>query len=429
MAYDYLHSVRASDDIEFDCSHLPVTGMDVAVTVDNGKTLKLHAGSTASWNTYSSSNKLVSVSGPALVRVRRSSQNQLWCIADVGTLSNSNTAAAVRSSSVAWLGQSEHHRCAAESGHWGFCREREVGFLSGSTGLGLSRSVWGIDAAFGASRVLKSSPSSIADNYWWDTDTDSAGPRTTDCIAAILADIAAGQPAPSALFWLQWQADVSGADATRIALWAPDTKKVLDAVRVGIGSANLPVILALPGSDDIASEGSGVYTAMREALLGLCVDADHIYRGPDSYGLSRTRPYNDFHMDYDGQVIYAARMARHHANVVNGQSNFVGPRITACNEVSNGDGTSTYTVVIDAGSESLNRPTNPSGFAFLDAGSAVGQTPADMGVPSWSGNNVVFTGPSGKVMHYPWGCMGPEDHAGRVITSKTTEIELGSWKP
>jgi hypothetical protein len=382
------------------------------------------------WGDQTPGNYMVSVTGPAEVIIKRPTQNLLR-IKSTATITSSNTAAAARTHSIAYCGQSESHRMATEAGHVGFQLERDQGYLGAA--LGLTRSVWGIDAAYGASRVLKYV--GVDTNYWWNTDTDTAGPNCIAAVAAIQADIAAGQPAPSAIVWWLWQGDIFGADQQRITDVGTYTPKVWEYLRTQLALPNIPIIISFPGSDDLPSESPGTYTAFREMLLSkidntpVTSGGHGYYRGPDSYDLALYRPYNDFHLNYVGQVIFGARLARYEANINHAQTNYTGPLISGVVETANGDGTSTYVATISS-TEGLVRPDDPVGFAFTASGSAFGQTALVVNKPSWSGFTLTWTGvPSGSVLRYPWGEMGSDVHVGRLIRSSVSGIGLGSYKP
>ena len=276
-----------------------------------------------------------------------------------------------------------------------------------------------IDGTRGGTAICKTSVGASATNYWWDSDTDSPGPVLLNhCIAAIDAAMAAGQPAPETVLWAQGESDVPGlapGGATSEARYRSERQKVMDYIRAHLiaqGAADPQFVCIMLGSYEDTANGQG-WQAVRRSYLQQFAEVPWVHYGAEMYDMPR--PWMNLHMYATGRYTLGVRMARAYANVRAGQSNNLGPQITAAT-VQDG-------AVRLSFSAGVRIPRTPASFAI--------RSPTGTSIPvtriEASGSNVILhTGQdvTGAQVVYPADHFGDAARGDSIIYSSTLHVKM-----
>ena len=341
----------------------------------------LYAGPDKYWNNQPAANLNMNVPANSIVTITR-----VGSILFFETSANVTFFAAAqpaRDISIATIGQSLAAFFIEHAGVGGY--QAQQAKLAGasadwpSPGWDSGRSsVWPINAALGASALLEANN---PDNYWW-TTAGGPGPRATEAVAKINAAVALGQPMPALLHWVQGEADRVGlaAGTTTYLQYRNAQVALFNWLRSQLSRPNLPIVISPLGADDTNAIGKGAYIAIREAQVWVTGQLANVSLAPEKYDLPRK--YTDVHLTYKGTGMMGARLALAAGNVLNGQSNDLGPSILSF------VGGSTTHVITFSGTAQPDRPgasTNPGeppvGFQLRSPGDPV--TATYYTVPSW----------------------------------------------
>lgn len=341
----------------------------------------LYSGPDKTWNNQVAANRNMAVPANSIVTVTRVG-TVLFYETAANVLFNSGAQAA-RDLSIATIGQSLAAYFIEHAGVGGY--QAQQALLAGAAaswpanGWDSNRSsIWPINAALGSSALLEANNPS---NFWW-TTAGGPGPRATEAVTKINAAVALGQPMPALLHWVQGEADRVGlaAGTTTYLQYRNAQVALFNWLRSQLSRPSLPIVISPLGADDTNAISKGAYIAIREAQVWVTTQLANVSLAPEKYDLPRK--YTDVHLTYKGTGMMGARLALAAGNILNGQSNDLGPSILSF------VGGSTTHVITFSGTTQPDRPnasTNPGeppvGFQLRSPGDPV--TATYYTVPSW----------------------------------------------
>lgn len=386
-----------------DLRHIPQgrrEGTDIHVST--GATAKLIAGS-----------KVQTVVGPAYIRALRPTSGayvfeavQGSVTEDAGGLEN----VPARDLTLISAGQSLAAYCFQGGGLFGLQR-----VLADSSAL--YPSIWAVQGATGGSGLSADEGSS---QYWWDTVANGPGPAALTWKAA-LDSIPVAQGKPDAIYWVHGQntaywmgtGQVTPANVktwlTALFKWMRD--QIDPMVRT-------PIILSPLGAYYAATTDKKA-AAMRQVELDLIAGDPNIHLGPPYFDLPRG--YKDVHLDEGGEVLQGYRLGVVLANVLYGQANPTGPKVTRIEELQSGK-QYRLSIQLSVGGGGLVNDILPVGLTVLPAGAdPLTANPAQIEYGFWGLNGSLWTYtlvlaetvPGGRVV-WPYGVLNGIE-AGRVI--------------
>lgn len=287
----------------------------------------------------------------------------------------------------------------------------------------IHKSVRWVNGATGGSALDRRSVSAESDLYWWDNATDLPGPALTTFTAALDAAVADGAPPPAWVMWSQGEAD---AGAIQVGLFS--TNDMVTTIRAVWGHIRalypgIRFIVNPLGSHDDRTPDRGA-NAVRVAYLRAIAAENWAHQGAELYDLQRAE--GDIHYFGQSYAVAGARLARIWANITDGQSNRLGPRVTGSTVAPGGR---SVTLAVDWGSAAFTpQPSrvnadNPFGIYAI----APGADPVAAPIPLMSvqvADGVIRITSSfdltGHQIGGPWGYMA-EARRGHIIRDLETD--------
>lgn len=189
----------------------------------------------------------------------------------------------------------------------------------------LPRSVRWINGALGGTAIDRRSKPAGSTEYWWDAVAGAPGPSLNNFMTVMADAISSGSPVPSICYWTQGEADTNALQSGTLTI-AQLTESIL-SVWAWIRSTypNMRFVANMIGSHDQRLQDRGA-TAVRRAYLQAIQQASYASHGVELYDLQRAD--GDVHYFGHAYSVMGARFARHYANLLHGQSNVLGPRVT-----------------------------------------------------------------------------------------------------
>jgi hypothetical protein len=265
--------------------------------------------------------------------------------------------------------------------------------------------------AMGGSSILKAdAPATHQTYYWWDEDTNSAGPQLTAAISYIngLAT------KPNRFIWLQGEADsvVTSPDPT---LFKSGTTSVISALKTACGTTP-GVSMHVIGRRLSSSAVPGVQM-IREAQLELVAAGTYVY-GCDTFDLPLfgddpiySTDTSNSHMNTRGDALLGYRAAQRLL-----QSILSTPRMPpAISTLSRSGDDVVIPIVAGWAGGTFTHPVAPSHWAIRDATGVL--TGTDLGF-AWAGDTLTIT-PSRSLaasprLLYPYGDLNTIDRVGLI---------------
>lgn len=213
-----------------------------------------------------------------------------------------------------------------------------------------------IDGSTGSSAAVKSSDSV---NYWWDLDTDTAGPA----FSTFIQNIESSGTKPTMLLWAQGEQDSHyiGSTTTR-ENYKLGLETIFNEIRSLYGS--IPVFIQRIGRRTSFSNNGGVQD-VRDIQQELVDEYDWIFEASEVYDVGL---YDHVHLDDAGYATVAERNA---LNILKQQgvitTGHQGPSI---NNASLSGSTISVALQHDAGDD-FTPTSNIEGFRFFDGGSEI----------------------------------------------------------
>lgn len=311
------------------------------------------------------------------------------------------------------------------------------GLQDGRTLCGLTRSVRTIEGvAFGASCFLSGVPGQ-SDNHLWNQVTGLPGPNYPRMLAALQADpdIALVQD----VAWMHFLNDMENFGPTgdnTPATMVTAIRAFVARLRTDLGKPTLRFhFCAGPPSQPVSETlfPSNRWGAMRRAVLDAVAGQANMWIAPPFYDLAL--PYaageTDRHAGFVQLARWGQRFALHLANVVNGQSNWLGPVITGFAEESGG---ASYAWTVDVGTgRNVRLPQDAAGFRLLPPGTHLFDTPLEVVRAAWSGGaSLIFrqflaVPTPGARPVYPWGPLEEMQDPETIVRAQSPLT--GDWMP
>lgn len=250
----------------------------------------------------------------------------------------------------------------------GYFNSAESGSIIGkqtfraSLGAGMpEKAVAFIDGSTGGSAACKTTDGTL---YWWDNDTQSAGP----CLTTFHTNITAAGIRPTILLWAQGEADSHqiGVLTTR-AQYKSALIAIFENMRTAYG--DVPVFIQRIGRRSAFTNTGGVQ-AVREVQQEIIDTYDWCQEGAEIFDLPL---FDQVHLTDAGFATAAARNAQAILRAKGVIS--IGGRGPVITGATRSGTTVTVTLSHDAGTD-FTPATAIEGFKFFDSGTAIGITAA-----------------------------------------------------
>lgn len=251
------------------------------------------------------------------------SYTYLTVIPVVGAPVFSTIAEPIADKSILYAGQSLSAQAYQMGGPGGFYHAQQSGWGGVTPIRDLVRFIL---AAEGGTTIDKRGNTT---RYWWDRDTDSAGPVLLDYIAAVNAALAAGHPRPVACFWNQGQSDATyiSQGTYGYADYYSQLLKVWDYLQANALAGVGKFLVTTISRADRTSHNLGA-TAVREAQLTAIAARADCTQGSEQYDLSGEGGL-DVHLSPKGYFTGDYRLFRAWHNAINGAALSMGPRVAS----------------------------------------------------------------------------------------------------
>lgn len=193
-------------------------------------------------------------------------------------------------------------------------------------------------------------------------------------------------------------------------------------MRADLGLPGLRFWIVPLTSQQLGTFAENKWWAMRKSQLdtvaadgtGLSFRAPDIYDAPRPFGDEALKGTDDRHYSYYWQMMHGSRLAAAIANVADGQSNFVGPKMIGGTRT----GARTFLAEIEwYASQGRNRPVSPVGFAVVEDADPFA-TPLQITGFALSGDDYVITTATDSataVPVYPYGSFWQAEARDRII--------------
>lgn len=144
-------------------------------------------------------------------------------------------------------------------------------------------------------------------------------------MANVAAAVSDGAPIPAVCFWTQGETNAGALQAgtLTVAQMVASIRAVWAHIRATYPA--MQFMANMIGSHDARNLDPGA-NAARVTYLNAIAATAYATQGIDLYDLQRAE--GDIHYHSSAYAIMGTRLARHHANLMHGQSNFLGPRVT-----------------------------------------------------------------------------------------------------
>lgn len=233
----------------------------------------------------------------------------------------------------------------------------------------INTGVWLIDGAAGASTLLKYAPS-VSTNYWWNQDTDAAGPNVTAFLATVSRHIA-HMPSGQTLDWVCFvyglndmnQSVWASTGSNTPAIWTAMQLSMQAYIRTQLGLPNLKFLITpVPGwrAGTFTEQG---FNAMRQAQLDvIAADPTGTFRGPPAHSLIKRE--KDNHHGFQQQGLWGSWLPKFTSAALGTRTEELGPRIVDFTEVSSSE----YVLEIEPTSNAMigRDVAIPNGVALWD---------------------------------------------------------------
>jgi hypothetical protein len=426
---DSLRTIRVTvAGAHIDAQFAPIGGT-IEIAANGSGTFDIYCGPDNQWRGFAANQKTLAYTTNQIVQVKRYSATDFFAYVLSGSAATPSTADPVtRDITIVNAGQSNGVKFITEGGL--------AGLQQGFADLGITDTVWFVQAASGESALIMGNEGTV-DNYWWEPGV-GPGPLATALVAAVTAAIALGQPAPEALFWDQGERDslpmaTTGDTTPATYLAAMEDLFTWFRAPAQLNNATLPIFITPLGSSDLGSTFDPGVTAVREAQLKYIASDANAHQNAERYDLSR--PYSNVHLNYAGQREQGLRVAKVLGNVLYSQTNDLGPEIVSWTETD----PTTFVAIVDPGdNDSMENDDNPIqalGFAVvsnLDAMSCVHYELESFtrffneGTGMHEFTFVTTAAASGARLIYPNGALA-QGRTGRFIKGTVSGLPLRSW--
>lgn len=313
------------------------------------------------------------------------------------------------------------------------------GFINGRAITGLPRSVRVIKGtAFGASAFLAGVPEK-ATNHMWNQVAGTPGPNYAPFLAALQADPDIGLLQDIA--WIHFLNDLAlflptGDNSPATLVTA--IRAFVARTRTDLGKPNLRFhFVAGPPSQPASNtvfppeRWGAIRRAVQDAVFGQA----NMFIAPPFYDLALPHigATIDRHPGFVQLARWGERFALHLANVVHGQSRWLGPEIT---NFAAEDSGATYAWTVDYGvGQQVQRPEDVAGFALLPPGTHLFDTPLTVQSQGWSsggGTTLIFrqylaSAVAGARPVYPWGPLEEMQDPATIMRARSPDT--GDWMP
>lgn len=212
-----------------------------------------------------------------------------------------------------------------------------------------------VTLANGSTGSSAASKTSNGTDYWWDPDTDSAGPM----LDTFFEEIEDTGCIPTAILWAQGEEDSHDMNVlTSRAQYRACLEAIFAAMRERFGT--IPVFIQRIGRRTSFANPGGIQ-AVREIQAAMIADYDWCHDAGEIYDLPLT---DQVHLSDAGYVTAAGRNARAILPVFGtGQPGRLGPRITGAQRSGT---TVTVTLAHDDSGTTVTPASGIEGFVFLD---------------------------------------------------------------
>lgn len=368
---------------------LDVQGMAIGqsqmmrVRDDGSSTLSVYCGPAATWEGQGTSDKTLIWPAGSMVRLFRENFTSFVATPLSGSATTSTAEPPARDFLLPLGGQS-----LAEQ----FMRG---GGFAGLQQAGISN-FYPIDSAVGSTNLL---------TQWWDVAAHLPRQLTTDLLNSIN-----GVPSTQAglrvvLFWIKGNGDyltLADSGLETPALYEQALGELFDYLDANI-SAQLDIVISPFGAVDNGQNPRGA-EAVRRAQVNVASTRAFVHIGPEHRDLDRKA--FDPHLTFKGYQQLGARLALHLDNILNGATNWLGPRITNVAELDD----YTHEWTLDFGGVTPLLPGATDGFQTL---------PEDFGlVPNTTIAAVPYT-----IIKRQW---FPGSGSIRYLRTTTKEISTGA---
>jgi hypothetical protein len=311
------------------------------------------------------------------------------------------------------------------------------GLQDARTICGLPRTVRMIEGtAFGASCFLANVPGKSM-NFMWNHNNDTPGPNYAPLLATLLAD-----PDIALLTDVAWQHFLND-----MALFLPTgtntpaalvtaIRSFIARLRTDLGKPNLRFHFCAGPPGQFGSDGvfpDEAWGAIRRAVGDAIRGQPNCWIAPPFYDLALHYENDaiDRHPGFVQQARWGMRFGMHLANVVHGQTRWMGPEIVQFTEVSSTE--YAWRVKYDGG----KRPqleNNVAGFALLPPGTHLFDAPLPIARQQWGGDGpghailrqYLASPVSGARPVYPWGPLEEMQDPSRIMRALSPD-GAGWW--
>lgn len=234
--------------------------------------------------------------------------------------------------------------------------------------LGLPRAVLPVRfSAAGGSCLWKAGAALTdnPDNYWFDEDTGTLGPRGTEFVtAAGIALAAEGAPSITDFYVVSWYglsdmlAMDSGDPYYTPVQRATDQAALHALIRTALTAPNLRFLMMPVPPQDVGAFNVKLFGPLRWSILHTCTLDNKAFRGPDTTHF--LRPWDNRHHYLRDREKVGMLLAKVIANL-GGGTEHIGSKIVAFSRISQ----NRFQIEIDRlGGAALNRPDKPVGFGI-----------------------------------------------------------------
>lgn len=352
-----------------------------------------------------------------------SSYADIFLVPIIGAATYSTVAEPVMDRSILLAGQSQRVIYGTSGGIGGFMRGlRNSAWLQAA----IDTSINWIAGATGGTAIDKRSTSGGSTAYWWDHTLNAGlggpGPALDACVAAMVASAAAGQPAPTWVFWALGESDAVALDsgALTVAQATESLGKVWDYIRAN-GATGAEFLISPIGANDftVTKGFAGSRSAVLDAITS---KSSYAYLGAEYY--DSPRMMGEVHLHDMGYAAWGFREARAWANYEYGQTNDLGPTFTSATLSANKrsvtiDYSKSGPLYVPYGTQSYGvvAGAQPFGFGIIPAGQPATAAPVAALRGYYSGASLVLDTDydlTGCTLVYPYGSF-PEHRQSQFI--------------